>query len=249
MIRYNKQAGVLIDATGGPSDAILSTGIYGNGGPAIANASPTSIPSPTILSSVASTSNGVPHQRHLFGDAGLDLRHPALLQRHQEPLGASARGNISWGRPSITTDASGSATFTDSIPTVVSAGKPVTATATDTKGNTSVFSGPIVEVVGSLSFAMASYTASEGTGLATITVDRVGGSGGVRERHLRGPQRHGDAGGPRRRPTPTSPRRPTRCSTPHYLRSFTQGRSSSTPASTPRRSPSPCSTTASPARS
>jgi hypothetical protein len=64
------------------------------------------------------------------------------------------------------------------FPVFVAAGQFVTATATDAVNNTSEFSAPITEAVGSLQFAMTSYVASEGDGVATITVTRAGGSGG-----------------------------------------------------------------------
>jgi CSLREA domain-containing protein len=90
-------------------------------------------------------------------------------------------GQIYLGATGVTTSGH-NATFSVAFPGV-SIGQVVTATATDPNGNTSEFSqcrqvtAPVT--AGIISFSGAAYSISEGSGVATITVTRTGGSGGA----------------------------------------------------------------------
>ncbi len=83
-------------------------------------------------------------------------------------------GRYYLGSSSVVTDASGQAQFT-SPPVSLSVGQVVTATATGSQ--TSGFS-PCLQVtaVPSISFSNASYSANEGAGMRTISVNRTGGT-------------------------------------------------------------------------
>jgi hypothetical protein len=86
------------------------------------------------------------------------------------------------GFSTVTTNASGLASFTFSIPTVSLAGNSIMATATDPKGNTSEFSdcaSGIVNSPGVLQFNTSSITKLENSGSFTISVVRTGGSAGT----------------------------------------------------------------------
>ncbi len=84
------------------------------------------------------------------------------------------------GETTTTTRADGTGSYTANLPIVVQAGQVITATATDSLGNTSEFSAPAPpEVFGSVQFSMAGYTVDESAGTATIQVTRAGGSGGL----------------------------------------------------------------------
>jgi hypothetical protein len=81
----------------------------------------------------------------------------------------------------LVTDASGNAA-TNASQAAVPPGQFITATATDPTGNTSEFSQckqVTVPVPGSLVFSLASYSAGENGGTATINVQRIGGANGA----------------------------------------------------------------------
>ena len=82
------------------------------------------------------------------------------------------------GTVTLTTDASGNANFDLNLPTAVSAGQFISATATDPQNNTSVFSNAVPAVLVQFAFSSATYTASESAGSVTISVTRLGGQGG-----------------------------------------------------------------------
>jgi CSLREA domain-containing protein len=78
------------------------------------------------------------------------------------------------------TDANGDVSFTFH-PTSLTLGQAVTATATDSGGNTSEFSqclNTLTGNAGTVQFSQPTYTAAEPDGVAHITVKRVGGSDG-----------------------------------------------------------------------
>ena len=88
------------------------------------------------------------------------------------------------GSTMATTDDSGNATVTIDLPVPTSGGEILTATATDSIGDTSEFSqdvtlvGP-VQSAGQLGFSVANYAANADQGTATITVIRTSGSAGT----------------------------------------------------------------------
>ena len=84
------------------------------------------------------------------------------------------------GTASLTTNASGNVTY-NLTGYVVSVGQIITATATDSSGNTSEFSPCLTATnsPGNESFNAATSNASEGSGSALISLDRVGGASGT----------------------------------------------------------------------
>ena len=80
----------------------------------------------------------------------------------------------------VTIPAGGTVTFSANVPVILRAGQTITATATDSSGNTSEFSLPAPpEAIASVQFALPGYTVSSGAGTKTIQVTRgPGGSGG-----------------------------------------------------------------------
>jgi parallel beta-helix repeat protein len=88
-------------------------------------------------------------------------------------------GQAHLGSTEATTDASGVAAFAASFPVNVTAGQAVTATATDSTGNTSEFSlCHEVNAPGSFRFISASFAADESKGAASVTVTRTLGTAG-----------------------------------------------------------------------
>lgn len=78
----------------------------------------------------------------------------------------------------VATDASGNASFNIIVPTLLPAGRIITATATDPSGNTSEFSPcSSGQTLGSVHFEPASYTVIEDIGSIPVTVKRDGGVG------------------------------------------------------------------------
>lgn len=98
--------------------------------------------------------------------------------------GASGNGEVQpyqarryLGKTSVTTDATGLVVFSYDIPTLVTSGEWVTATATDPQGNTSEISNA-QRVPTQLQFANLNYTVNESEGSIVVTVNRTGGLGG-----------------------------------------------------------------------
>ncbi len=94
------------------------------------------------------------------------------------------QGQVYLGSTTVTTDVSGNATVTLDLPVPTSGGEVLTATATDSIGDTSEFSQAVTlvgptESAGQLGFSVASFTANADQGTATITVDRTSGSAGT----------------------------------------------------------------------
>ena len=78
----------------------------------------------------------------------------------------------------VTTDANGNASFNIIVPTLLPSGRVLTATATDSAGNTSEFSPcHSTQALGSVHFEPAAYTAIEDIGSLPITIKRDGGVG------------------------------------------------------------------------
>ena len=99
------------------------------------------------------------------------------------PLLLVSQGAQLIGSTTVTTDDSGNATFNVDLGVNVPSGEFVTATATSTApgggpGDTSEFSQALPSVPVMLEFNASNYTANEGNGNVTITVNRLGGSGG-----------------------------------------------------------------------
>ncbi len=89
------------------------------------------------------------------------------------------QGRLLLGSSTLTTDASGNATFALNVPIAVPSGQFVTATATDPTGNTSEFSNSMPSVPVTIQFGSPTYSISEGAASASITITRSGGTGGA----------------------------------------------------------------------
>lgn len=92
----------------------------------------------------------------------------------------NGEGKTYLGSATLTTNASGNATFNlTGLPIAV--GQIITATATDASGNTSEFSQCLTATnsPGDLAFNATTSSSNENSGVAAITVDRVGGSSGI----------------------------------------------------------------------
>ncbi len=101
-----------------------------------------------VLTSVVSTSSGVDVNGTYTGAPIQRISSNFSPAPWAAPSGYG-QGQQFLGTISVTTDSTGSGTFTDQIPTFVPAGQLVTATATDASNNTSEFSAWIKELVGS----------------------------------------------------------------------------------------------------
>lgn len=84
------------------------------------------------------------------------------------------------GTVNLGTDASGNAVY-NLTGFVISVGQIITATVTDASGNTSEFSQclTVTNNPGNLAFNVASSSTAELSGVAAVTIDRIGGASGV----------------------------------------------------------------------
>jgi hypothetical protein len=179
-IGFNVRDGVRVESPQSVSDAILTNRIYRNGGLDI-DLVPTAIPpgpnhlqAGPQLTAVASTSTGA-----LVSGVLTSAPNTSYIIQFFDPNASSTtEDGFFLGMTTVVTDANGNASFTAIIPTPLTPGEAVRATATDPNGNTSEFSNSISEVLGNVQFASASTIVSEGAGTVTLTVVRAGGSGG-----------------------------------------------------------------------
>lgn len=119
----------------------------------------------TILGNLNSTPNTL-FQIDFYSNAAVD------------PSG-NGEGGLFFGTTAVTTNASGNATIDITFPIALPAGRVITATATDPNGNTSEFSAADpTGAAGSVQFSFNSFFVIEDVGMATITVQRTGGSSG-----------------------------------------------------------------------
>ena len=183
VIAYSRRDGVRIEDSS-LQNAILTNSIFENGGLGI-RLVPTvgSDPGPNLLrpapmldrvrSSIGFTNiegslSSVPTTGftiQFFANASLD---PSGFGEGQRFLGETV----------VVTDENGQARYSADVAGAVNPGEFVTATATDTSGNTSEFSAGIAEQLGAVQFSMVSFIVDESASQATIVVTRVGGSGG-----------------------------------------------------------------------
>jgi photosystem II stability/assembly factor-like uncharacterized protein len=121
--------------------------------------------STTIQGSLKSTPN-TKFQIDFYSNAGLD------------PSG-NGEGALFFNTTEVTTNGNGDATINVTFASALPAGRAITATATDPNGNTSEFSaGDESAAGGSVRFSLATFQVIEDVGLATVTVQRTGGSVG-----------------------------------------------------------------------
>ena len=183
IIAFNIRDGVRIEDASF-ENPILSNNIFANsenginlvpnGGP---STSPNHLqPAPT-LTSVATSITSTIIQGTLTAIPNSSYTIQFFASNPPQPNAVGKGGNY-LGQVKVLTGPNGVATYSVNLPTLLASGQYVTATATDSSGNTSEFSTPITQIFGTVQFAMSSYTVDEGVGTATITVTRTGGSGG-----------------------------------------------------------------------
>jgi hypothetical protein len=165
IIAFNAGAGVaVLDPSGTGSDvgnAILSNAIYGNaalgidlGGDGVTPnhtggliTGPNGFQNFPVLSSAASTSTQITISGTLNAAANTSFTIQFFSNASADPSG-HGQGQVFLGSTSVTTDSSGNASFTATIPVGVAAGQFISATATDPSGNTSEFSQDIAVTAG-----------------------------------------------------------------------------------------------------
>jgi hypothetical protein len=176
----NIGAGVLISS--GNADPILSNSIFQNGGSGIGNATGSGIvnaagPGSPVLTAIAPAGNSTNVQGTYNGAPNATFTLQFFSSMAKDPSGFG-QGQTLIGATSVTTDASGNATFNINVPVAVPSGQFVTTTATDAGNDTSEFSNALPSVPVSVQLSTSTYAATEGGAAATITVTRTGGTGG-----------------------------------------------------------------------
>lgn len=199
-IAFNLRNGVRIESNESINNAILSNSIFSNGSLGIDLVAPGD-----PASGVTPITPGGPHTgpNHLQNAPVLTLASSNISNSTTilgtldsspnatfvvqffsniaaDPSGFG-EGKTLLGTASITTNGAGTAPIDSTFLTAVPAGQFITATATDSNGNTSEFSNAIVvqSLPGQLQFSMSNYVVDETAGTATITVTRANGSSGT----------------------------------------------------------------------
>lgn len=141
VIANNAAVGVSVEGSAATGNLIHANSIVGNGGLGIAltnsgnNLEPApSLTSPAVLNVTDLTVTGSVH-----GGNNVDLKID-FYGNHSCDASGSGEGETYLGSMDVTTDGSGNASFTATVPADLSANDVVTATATDAGGNTSAFS-------------------------------------------------------------------------------------------------------------
>jgi hypothetical protein len=141
VIASNGAVGVSVEGSAATGNVIHANSIVGNGGLGIAlsnsgnNLEPApSLTSPAILDVTDLTVAGSVH-----GGNNVDLKID-FYGNHSCDASGSGEGETYLGSTDVTTDGSGNANFSATVPADLSSNDVVTATATDSSGNTSQFS-------------------------------------------------------------------------------------------------------------
>jgi hypothetical protein len=182
-IAYNAEPGV--DVQSGTGDSILSNSIFANARGIVLNV-PTNandlLAAPALLTAIPNTTTQLTNVQGTYsGEPNTSFLIQFFSNLAADPLGFY-EGQTFLGSTIVSTGASGSATFSVNLPTVVPADAWVTATATSlstvalslTTGDSSEFSTAIATQPVSVAFETAEYTANASDGFATIYVVRVG---------------------------------------------------------------------------
>lgn len=90
----------------------------------------------------------------------------------------TGEGSQFLGTTNVTTDGSGNTSFVALSPVPLSSGRAVTATATDSQGNTSEFSPCQTNQTSLVSFSQSAYIVGESGGAVTITINRTNSQSG-----------------------------------------------------------------------
>ncbi len=127
---------------------------------------------PVFTTSIKGSLNSAPNATYTIG----------IYSNNSCDASGNGEGQSFKGSFTVTTGGSGNAVIDNSLPVSISSPGVVTATATDSSGNTSEFSQCVATGTpqhGSLEFSSANFTVNESAGAANITVVRVGGSDGA----------------------------------------------------------------------
>jgi titin len=141
VIAFNGIDGVRVDT--GTGNAVLSDAIFANGnlGIELTNHGNNDQPSPTLTSASQGGPNTVVQG---VLQAAANTTYTVQLFSNPSDGSGAAEGQTLLGTFTVTTDASGFASFSLTVTTSVPEGELITATATDGGNNTSAFSGPVV---------------------------------------------------------------------------------------------------------
>ena len=167
VIAFNPGDGVLVDT--GIFNSILTNSIFSNGGLGIEllDGGNHNQPAP-VLTSIQSVVSGTT----ILGTVQGTPSTPYTIQFFSNAV-SGPEGKTFLGQVSVTTDASGFASFTANLSVALDPTQPfITATATSASGDTSEFSTSGTVAPLTVEFSMASYTVSQSAGTATITVVR-----------------------------------------------------------------------------
>ena len=140
VIANNAGQGVTVDGTAATGNRIHTNSIVNNGGLGIdlTNGGNNLQPSPAVSSATLNVTDlTVGGSVHGAGNTAFTLD---FFANHQCDSSGFGEGETYLGSTGATTDGSGNATFSATVPADVSTGDVVTATATDSGGNTSGFS-------------------------------------------------------------------------------------------------------------
>jgi Calx-beta domain-containing protein len=131
---------------------------------------------PIVLSVMAGTTSVI--QGTLNSTASSSFTLDFYLSSACDPSG-HGEGTTLIGTAATATDGNGNASFSTLLPILLSAGQVVTATATDSSGNTSEFSVCYeIGAPGTVQFTSTPYNVIEQNGVATITITRTLGNAG-----------------------------------------------------------------------
>ncbi|HEY4426563.1 MAG TPA: Calx-beta domain-containing protein [Pyrinomonadaceae bacterium] len=131
-----------------------------------------------VLTSVTSMGNSTTIQGSLNSTPNTTFQIDFYSSLALDPSG-HGEGTLFFNTTSVTTNSNGDATINVTFPVPLQTGRVLTATATDSSGNTSEFSaGDVASATGSAQFSVSSIRVIEDLGLVTITVLRKGGTAG-----------------------------------------------------------------------
>jgi hypothetical protein len=193
MIAYNGKAGVSVVA--GTTNLISSNGIFSNSGLGIdlgatgadandagdGDTGPNNLQNYPVLTSASLINNGLTYVNGTLNSAPNTKYSIEFFQNNAPDPSGYGEGQNYLGTLSVTTDASGNASFTNSF-AGLSAGQCLSTTATDPANNTSEFSlckGIVFNTPGSVQFSSTAYSVGENGGQATVTAKRTGGNFGT----------------------------------------------------------------------
>lgn len=136
-----------------------------------------------VITGASSAGGSATIQGTLNSTSGTTFRVEFFASPACDVPSGHGEGQTFLGFANVTTNGSGNAAISATLPVTVPGGQIVTSTATDPQGNTSEFSScqttPPPPPAGSLQFSAASYAVNENGGSVTITVTRTGGSTGA----------------------------------------------------------------------